>query len=451
MINHRFEAVRRRLVSDSAPELLIESFQRQFQHLCRGQTGLVSRSDLADIGPLPDLSALKDDGHGLAAKAVVIKLNGGLGTSMGLERAKSLLPVKNGMSFLEIIARQILHLRRVHRIPLPLLLMNSFSTEDDSLEELRKLPELSSQPIPLSFLQNRVPKLRADDYSPVEWPADPEKQWCPPGHGDLYIALKTSGALDRLLDGGFEYAFVSNADNLGATLDLRILAEMDRKKIPFLMEVTDRTEADKKGGHLARRKDGTLLLREIAMCPESELEDFQDIGRHPYFNTNNLWMNLRALADRREIDLPIIINKKTVDPRDPSSTPVIQLETAMGSAIGVFENAAALRVPRIRFAPVKTTDDLLALWSDAYELTPEWHVKLDARRARPPVIRLDSRHYRLIDDFQKRFECGAPSLIACDSLSVKGDIQFGPGVVIQGAVALDASATRRVANEKRSG
>ncbi len=152
------------------------------------------------------------------------------------------------------------------------------------------------------------------------------------------------------------------------------------------MEVTDRTEADRKGGHLAqRREDGRLVLRETAQTPEEDLEALQDINRHRYVNTNNLWVDLRALdAAMRERDgvlgLPMIRNEKTVDPSDKSSPAVYQIETAMGAAIEVFEGARALRVPRTRFAPVKTTDDLLALRSDAYELTDDARVVLAGER-----------------------------------------------------------------------
>ncbi len=171
---------------------------------------------------------------------------------------------------------------------------------------------------------------------------------------------------------GYRYAFTSNVDNLGATIEPAILGYFVAQGLPFMMEVADRTEADQKGGHLARRAaTGRLLLRETAQCPPSDTEAFQDITRHRYFNTNNLWINLDALADllaRSEdgVALPLIRNSKTVDPRDPDSPPVYQLETAMGAAIELFDGAGAIRVPRSRFAPVKTTDDLLGVRSDAY-------------------------------------------------------------------------------------
>ena len=440
------QAIERKLKADKAPELLIGNFLRHAARAIAKESGFIGRSTVVPptaLTGLDDLAARIPDGFRALASTVVIKLNGGLGTSMGLEKAKSLLPVKNGMRFIDIIAEQILHLRGEHRAALPLLLMNSYSTDADSLAALDKYPALAAgqSGVPLSFLQHRVPKLRADTFEPVAWPADPGKDWCPPGHGDLFTALATSGLLNQLAARGIRYAFVSNADNLGATLDPALLGHLAHTGCPFIMEVTDRTPADRKGGHLAARKEGGLLLREIAQCPETEVDDFQDIATWRFFNTNNLWIDLQAVrnllaAGGQGLDLPTIVNRKTVDPRDKNSTPVLQLETAMGSAIAVFPGAQAIRVPRSRFAPVKTTDDLLALWSDAYVLTPERHVRLSPARKSPPDIKLDPRHYKLVDQFALHFAKGIPSLIACDSLKIEGDVSFGPGVVCRGRVSI---------------
>src|SRR6185436_5602481 len=219
------------------------------------------------------LASYRDAGKAALARAVVIKLNGGLGTSMGMTRAKSLLPVKSGLSFLDVIARQTLHLRRHFGIRLPLVLMNSFRTRQDSLAALAAYPDLGTD-LPPDFIQHKVPRILKSDLTPVVWPQEPEHEWCPPGHGDLYAALLTSGLLDGLLARGFEYAFVSNSDNLGAVVDADLLGYVAAERLPFLMEVIERTAADRKGGHLARRSDGRLLLREIAQCPDDEREAF---------------------------------------------------------------------------------------------------------------------------------------------------------------------------------
>ena len=444
-MDDRFRPFEDKFAADGAPRILVDNFRHQYQHLVEGQTGLIP---LDSIQPVPELTKadslgrFETTGQGALSRAVMIKLNGGLGTGMGLEKAKSLINVKRGMNFLDILARQVLRIRRTSHVPLPFLLMNSFSTDSDTLEVLAGYPDIQKgQPdFPLSFLQHRVPKVRKDNLQPVSWPQSPEKEWCPPGHGDLYTALLASGLVEKLLARGFEYAFVSNCDNLGATLDRRILGYFADRNAPFMMEVTERTEADRKGGHLARLRSGGLVLRELAQCPTHEAEDFQDIRKHRYFNTNNLWLNLRQVAgfmaaNGGVLDLPLIMNRKTVDPRDPDSPAVIQLETAMGSAISVFPGSEALNVPRTRFAPVKTTEDLLALWSDAYVLTEDFHIVLHAtRKGEPPVVKLDPQYYRVIDDFFDRFPSGAPSMLQCRSVTVDGNVQFGRNVTLRGEV-----------------
>src|SRR5436190_2069394 len=198
-------------------------------------------------------------------------------------------------------------------------------SELEPIDDIREAEALPAHPdiasdLPADFIQNKEPKVRVDDLHPVEWEPDPELEWCPPGHGDIYTALLTSGTLEQMLDAGYEYAFISNSDNLGAVLDPRILAWFAREEIPFLMEVTPKTEADRKGGHPARlRESGQLILRETAQTPDEDQESFRDIGKWTHVNTNNLWVDLRRLGDTlRERDgvlgLPMIVNKKTVDP-----------------------------------------------------------------------------------------------------------------------------------------
>jgi UTP--glucose-1-phosphate uridylyltransferase len=426
---------------EGVAEAAIATFRQLYERLTAGETGLIAESDIEPVEELPDADELPEGGGDVLDQAVVLKLNGGLGTSMGLDGPKSLLEVKDGLTFLDVTARQILELRERYGARLPLVLMNSFSTREPSLERLARYPELASD-VPADFVQNKEPKLLEDGLTPAEWPADPSLEWAPPGHGDVYTALVGSGMLDALLERGYRYAFVANVDNLGAVLDPRILGWFAREEMPFLMEVAGRTQADRKGGHLARRRDGGLELREIAQTPDEDVDAFQDVRRHRFFNTNNLWLDLRALSDVMEarggvLGLPMIVNRKTVDPRDPASPAVIQLETAMGAAIGVFEGARALRVPRSRFAPVKTTNDLLALRSDAYVLTEASHVMLAPERDGAPVIDLDDRFYKRVGDFDARFAAGAPSLLRCRELTVAGDVAFGAGVVVRGTVRVE--------------
>jgi UTP--glucose-1-phosphate uridylyltransferase len=341
-----------------------------------------------------------------------------------------------------VIALQVLHLRELHGAQIPLLLMNSFATRDDTLAALERYPDLKLDGLPLDFMQGKVPKLLADGFEPVSWEADPSLEWAPPGHGDVFTSLASSGMLDTLLERGYEYLFLSNSDNLGAVLEPRILSWFAREELPFMSEVVDRTEADRKGGHLARRADdGGLVLRETAQVPDEDQEAFEDTERHRFFNANNIWVNLRALKrtlDERDgvLGLPMIVNRKTVDPSDSSSPAVLQLETAMGAAIGVFDGAAALHVPRARFAPVKTTNQLLVVRSDAYELADDWTVQLAAGRDTIPIVEL-SGEFKLLRDFEDRFPGGPPSLVEADRLEADGDVHFGRDVKVRGRVHID--------------
>ena len=438
------EQARRLMERAGVDPAAIAAFAHSYRELAAGATGLLREEDLEPVDDLPRLADLETDAHqagtALAATAVV-KLNGGLGTSMGMDRAKSLLQVRPGHTFLDVIAEQVLGLRRRFEVPLPVLFMNSFRTSADTMRALVRHPDLAVDGVPLEFLQNREPKLRSDDLTPVRWPADPELEWCPPGHGDIYTALYGTGLLRVLLGKGFRYLFVSNSDNLGARPDPRLAAWFAASGAPYAAELCRKTDADRKGGQLVRRRsDGQLIQRETAQTRPQDMDVSLDATRHPFFHTNNLWMNLHALDEtlRRNggvMGLPIIRNVKTVDPTDPGSPEVIQIETAMGAAVGVFPGAIAIEVPRDRFLPVKTTGDLLVLRSDAYRLTDDVELRLAEPRVAAPLVELDAA-YKLVGDFDRLFPHGAPSLIDCDRLTVRGTWTFGRDVTVRGSATV---------------
>ena len=440
-----FSPFRQKMADAGLSEAAIAAFERSYGLLAANESGMIPEADIQPAKDLPRYQEVAGDLQGssdLLAKAVMLKLNGGLGTGMGLEKAKSLLPVRDGQTFLDLIVRQVLAARA--KSDLRFFLLNSFSTSEDTLAKLATYPDLGD-PKSLELMQNKVPKIDAATLAPVEWPANPEQEWCPPGHGDLYPAILGSGLLEQLLKEGYRYLFVSNSDNLGATLDPGLLEWFAESDQPFVMEVTTRTTADRKGGHLARRaSDGRLLLRESAQCPDSDMDDFQNIEKHQYFNTNNLWLRLDYLAEALQangglLPLPVIRNKKTVDPRDKKSTAVFQLETAMGAAIECFEGAGAVVVPRTRFAPVKTTADLLALRSDAYVITDDGRAELaPEREGIPPEIVLDGDRFKLVDQLDAALVDGVPSLIKCRRLEVKGPVHFSSTQVFEGDVLLEA-------------
>lgn len=442
----KFQAFKLKMEAYSLPGEVVDIFEHYYSMLMCGKTGDLPEEEIDpvsdhDVSRYEELGEYAEDGMRAMSHAVIIKLNGGLGTSMGLAKAKSLIDVKDGLSFLDIILRQVERLREKYDTLLPLVLMNSFNTHVDCMLRMQGFSN-GSTAIPLAFVQNRFPKVLQEDFSPASYPQNPELEWNPPGHGDLYTALVTSGMLKALLRKGVYYAFISNSDNLGAVMDEKILGLMARNKLQFVMEVAERTVSDRKGGHLARlKKNEHLVLREVAQCPDDDLGAFRDISRHRFFNTNSLWVDLRALDEifltRHMMPLDLIVNPKTLNPRDGDSPPVFQVETAMGSAISAFEHAKAVHVPRTRFAPVKTTNDLLLVMSDCYVLTDEETVDSNPRRKPPmPDVNLDSNYYKKIDDFAARFPHGAPSLIDCDEFSVEGDVAFGKNVIIRDNVSI---------------
>jgi len=445
MTETSFAPFRDKMVSAGLSGPAVAAFERAFGLLVSGDSAEIPESAIEPATGLASYQSVAKgaDATDLLAKTVAIKLNGGLGTGMGLQKAKSLLDVRGGETFLDLIAKQVLHLRGTHGEGLRFLLMDSFSTSEDTREFLAaKYPQLGGAE-QWEMMQNRVPKIERDTLAPASCPASPDNEWCPPGHGDLYAALDGSGWLERLLEDGVVYAFVSNSDNLGATMDQDLLRYFADSGAPFLMEVTRRTAADRKGGHLARAKaGGGLLLRESAQCPKEDEQSFQDIERHQFFNTNNLWIRLDLLKVELEkcggvLPLPVIQNSKTLDPRDPASAAVIQLETAMGSAIGCFAGAAAIDVPRSRFAPVKTTEDLLALRSDAYVVTEDFRLELHPeRKSLPPLVSLDTEHFKMVDQLEAAIANGVPSLLRCERLEVVGPHVFAGDEVFEGSVVI---------------
>jgi UDP-N-acetylglucosamine pyrophosphorylase len=432
----------------------VAAFERTYRFLCSGQ-----RSDIPEEGIEPVSDVIGYDSLGepeencmgeLLEKTVVLKLNGGLGTGMGLRQAKSLLQIRDDLTFLDMIVRQILATRGKFGRRVRFLLMNSLSTSRDTLSYLSRYPELGDNE-GFEILQSQVPKIDAATLGAVSYPSDPQLEWCPPGHGDIFPALLSSNWLERLLDQGVTYAFISNCDNLGATLDFKLLHEFASSGIPFLMEVTKRSEADNKGGHIARMKDGgRLILRESGQCPEEDGSHFQDINRHRFFNTNNLWLRLDLLKDRLDavdgvLPLPVIVNRKTVDPRDPDSRQVIQLETAMGAAIECFENAGMVVVPRSRFAPVKDCNDLFALRSDAYVMSEDSQLSLaPERNGNPPIVNLEKTHYKYVEQLDHAISSGVPSLIRCERLHVSGSVRFEGVTVFSGCVEIINAASQEV-------
>ncbi|KAG2391370.1 UTP--glucose-1-phosphate uridylyltransferase [Vigna angularis] len=382
------------------------------------------------LAPTPeDASEVKN----LLDKLVVLKLNGGLGTTMGCTGPKSVIEVRDGLTFLDLIVIQIENLNSKYGSNVPLLLMNSFNTHDDTQKIIEKYQNSNIEIH--TFNQSQYPRLVSEDFLPLPSKGRTDKDgWYPPGHGDVFPSLSNSGKLDALLSQGKEYVFVANSDNLGAIVDLQILHHLVQNKNEYCMEVTPKTLADVKGGTLISY-EGRVQLLEIAQVPDEHVSEFKSIEKFKIFNTNNLWVNLNAvkrLVESDALKMEIIPNPKEVD-----GIKVLQLETAAGAAIRFFDKAIGINVPRSRFLPVKATSDLLLVQSDLYTLESGFVIRNKAR-ANPenPSIELGPE-FKKVSNFLGRFK-SIPSIVELDSLKVAGDVWFGAGVILKGKVSIVA-------------
>lgn len=408
----------------------------------QGHDGHIPESTIIPLTEALHVDDLAEPSPSTTASIAIVKLNGGLGTSMGAPQAKASLPAHGELTFIDYCVRQILALRKQTGAALPVIFMNSYRTSSDTLPILASYPQLPTEGIPPEIIQGRIPKLYADTMAPVTT-GETDLEWCPPGHGELLPLLEATTLRTTLMRSGYRYLFVSNSDNLGAIPDARIPEWMARNSIPMVMEVCRRTLTDMKGGHIARhRGTGRLILRDSNMVAPGDEEIYEDIERHKYFNTNCLWFDLQALtaeiAAHGSIQLPVIVNRKTLDPADTNTPQVLQLETGLGTSVGAFAGAEVIEVPREKFVPVKTTNHLLVVRSDFFEYSPTTY-QFRPLRTEWPLIDLDPKHYRVLAEFDRRFPDGPPSLADCVSLTVRGDVTFGGGVRCRGAVLLNTS------------
>jgi len=322
-----------------------------------------------------------------------------------------------------------------------LLLMNSFNTHEQTKKMLRKYE--NSGVLLFDFNQSRYPRIFKDSLTPM--PGDltsANKEWYPPGHGDVYAALYNSGYLETLLKTGCEYIFISNIDNLGGTVDFEILKYMaDHPECEFVMEVTDKTRADVKGGTLIEY-EGKAKLLELAQVPEGKVDEFKSVSKFKIFNTNNLWVSLKAIkriVEEKSLNgMDIIVNQKSVDGKV-----VIQLERAAGSAIEYFKGGLGINVPRSRFLPVKGTSDLFVVQSNLYSLK-EGQLMINKKREFPelPLVKLGD-HFNDVTSYEKRFS-NIPDILDLHHLTVSGDVYFGGNVVLKGTVIIVATPESRI-------
>ena len=392
---------------------------------------------IQEIDPY-NLISKKQETLGLKAlhKVIYVKINGGLGTSMGCTGPKATIPIKGKKTFLDYILKDINQSRKKYRIPLPLVLMNSFYTHTQTETALLKQKKI------FSFIQNEFPRIDAKTLKPFSNPEKPEQEWYPPGHGNFLPCFLESGLLDTFIDQGFEYLFISNVDNLFATLCPKILGHMIDKNLSFLMETTPRTNQDSKGGALTKYQHKLCLLEKSQVHPHT-LKNFENIKKFPLFNTNNIWIHLKSIKTTlaKHPQIPLIINQK----RDETGNPFIQLETALGSYLNIFENSGCIVVPRSRFFPVKKNADLLLLQSDIVKESPSG---LSLTVDTLPIISL-SKDYDDISRYH-HFIQKIPSLKNLKTLSINGAICIRENVEFKGTVHINVAENQLLILKNKS-
>jgi UTP--glucose-1-phosphate uridylyltransferase len=443
--NLMIENFKQKMLEKNYDERLISLFLKYYEKLKNGSRGIIYEKDILPVeyGSVVKFSQIKNDVNvrandyekhkcfncvsPLRAKTAVIKLNGGLGTSMGMDFPKSFVEVRDKKRFIDIAAEQ-------HK-NLPLIFMNSLQTKEMTDKFIAENPQYSLK----SFVQHSFPKVLKDSLGVAESKENSEFEYNPAGHGDVYMSLWISGILDELLADGFRFAFISNIDNTGAVFDASIANYMEKNDIPFLMEVCRRGEMDKKGGHIAKNKDGNFILREKAQAAEEEIAEFENIDKYSYFNTNSIWVDLRKLNEILQkngvIELPFIANEKTLNPNDKSTPKVFQIEQAMGAAISLFDGAKLLEIEKERFFPVKTTNDLFLLRSDRFFLENSLLKSFDGNKSECNIV-LNPKFYGNLSDFEKRVKDGVPKLQKCRKLVVNSDIYFNSEMIFEGEVEL---------------
>ncbi|XP_057315409.1 UTP--glucose-1-phosphate uridylyltransferase-like isoform X1 [Hydractinia symbiolongicarpus] len=429
----------------------LSGFQRLFNRFVDNQDQQVEWEKIAPppedrIKPYADLKTqTPTDIKNLLNKLVVLKLNGGLGTTMGCTGPKSVITVRNDLTFLDMQVQQIESLNNKYGCSIPLVLMNSFNTHEDTQKVLRKYIHVNVKLY--CFQQSQYPRLYKESLHTVAKTInmDDHESWYPPGHGDMYQSFYNSGLLSQFIEEGKEYVFSSNIDNLGATVDLSILNflvnQKEDEKCEFVMEVTDKTRADVKGGTLIRYKD-TLRLLEIAQVPKQHVQSFKSVSKFRIFNTNNLWVKLDAIkraVENNDLHMEIINNQKQLD----NGEKIIQLETAIGAAIKSFNKSIGVNVPRSRFLPVKTCSDLFLIMSNLYTIDNGTLMMNQSRQfSTTPLIQL-GHFFKKVKEYLHRF-VNIPDILELDHLTVAGDVTFGRNITLKGTVIIVANHGDRI-------
>ncbi|XP_011011034.1 PREDICTED: probable UTP--glucose-1-phosphate uridylyltransferase 2 isoform X2 [Populus euphratica] len=409
----------RELSTKESSKEILESVQSKNMSNISSLIGEVLVVPYQNLAPASnDIAEIKN----LLDKIVVVKFNDTLGTALGFNGPKSLIGIRDGLTSLDLIVNQIQSLNLTYGCHIPLVLMNTIRTHDDSLKALEKYSTSNVDILPLSQGEHPQKKSSSGQSSADElYPSD---------HAAAFLSLmKSSGTLDVLLSQGKEYVHVVSSDNVAAAVDPRIMSHLSQNNIEYCMEVTPTTSYLSKS-KMASQQQGKFELAEIARAlPKDSTEKFK------FIDTRSLWVNLKAI--RRLVDTNALKIENLSISKEVEGDQMVLQETAAGSTIQLFDKAISVNVPQFRVVQLNATSDLLLLQSDLYS-TSEGVLVRNTAQANPanPCIELGPE-FEKVSDFQCRFK-SIPSIVGLDSLKVAGDVWFGADVVLKGRVSIVA-------------
>ncbi|XVF56735.1 hypothetical protein PTKIN_Ptkin06aG0144200 [Pterospermum kingtungense] len=364
-----------------------------------------SAKDEVLVIPYDNLAPISGDiaeNKQLLDKLVVVKFNGASGKNMGFSGPKSLIEVKNGSTSLDLIVNQIQSLNSKYGSNVPLLLMNSRRTHNDSLKVLDKYSSSMVEIHPFSQGEQTQQELSANEEG--------EDEWYSSDHGAQFLSLLNSGTLDLLLSQGKEYALVINPDNVAAVVDPKILNHLTQNSIEYCMEVTPTTSTGLMN-FMASSLQGKFKLEDFTSNPTQSL-----VKKFKFIDTRNMWIDLKAI-------------KRLIDNN------ALKLDEL--STLKLFEKSIGITIPQSRFLPLNSTSDLLLLQSDLYTFAEGALVHNELRTSPTnPSISLGAE-FEKISDFKSRFK-SIPSIVRLDSLEVTGDVWFGADIALKGRVVIAA-------------
>ena len=247
------EKIQQKMSKLGYDERIIGLFLRYYEKLSSGDRGIIRESEIlpveyGSVEKFCDIPKVADTQN----KTAVIKLNGGLGTSMGMDFPKSFVEVREGKRFIDLAAENSSERT-------PLIFMNSAATREMTDKFITENPQIKHGNIAPAFLQHSFPKILKDTLGLAEFPQNSACEFNPAGHGDVYMALYLSGILGELLKENFDFAFISNIDNTGAVFDRSIADYMAKNGISFLMEVAVGAKWTKKAGILQKQGTGAIF------------------------------------------------------------------------------------------------------------------------------------------------------------------------------------------------